>query len=291
MALAAGAIHRRRHDPLRPVSARARAADFRVGTELGLRAAHEHAAPAACGRGRARRRALLLPAYPGAGKSTLAASLAARDWRLLSDEFGCRHADGGAPCCRLHVRPRSRTRPSTSCVRLRRRRRSAPSFRIPAKARSPTCASRVHRGKATAGASAHRHGRVSRVPGGRGGLRARVWARRTLSCGSRFTRSTTRSSGARALPHGGRPSFGRCACHALRYGDLADAHAALDHLTLGRPSRREGTERARGIAGGDRGARLACGRWTRKRGRRFCPARGAMACSPTSPAAPSDLAR
>jgi HprK-related kinase A len=33
-------------------------------------------------------RALLLPAYPGAGKSTLAASLACRHWRLLSDEFG-----------------------------------------------------------------------------------------------------------------------------------------------------------------------------------------------------------
>lgn len=32
-------------------------------------------------------KALLLPAHPGGGKSTLAASLACRDWRLLSDEF------------------------------------------------------------------------------------------------------------------------------------------------------------------------------------------------------------
>jgi HprK-related kinase A len=35
-----------------------------------------------------RNRAVLLPAYPGAGKTTLAASLAYRGWRLLSDEFG-----------------------------------------------------------------------------------------------------------------------------------------------------------------------------------------------------------
>lgn len=33
-------------------------------------------------------RALLLPALPGAGKSTLTAALALRGWRLLSDEFG-----------------------------------------------------------------------------------------------------------------------------------------------------------------------------------------------------------
>lgn len=33
-------------------------------------------------------RALLLPAVPGAGKSTLTAALSRRGWRLLSDEFG-----------------------------------------------------------------------------------------------------------------------------------------------------------------------------------------------------------
>jgi hypothetical protein len=33
-------------------------------------------------------RALLLPAWPGSGKSTLAASLSCRGWRFLSDEFG-----------------------------------------------------------------------------------------------------------------------------------------------------------------------------------------------------------
>ena len=33
-------------------------------------------------------RALILPALPGSGKSTLSCTLAHRDWRLLSDEFG-----------------------------------------------------------------------------------------------------------------------------------------------------------------------------------------------------------
>jgi HprK-related kinase A len=33
-------------------------------------------------------RALILPALPGSGKSTLSAGLASRGWRLLSDEFG-----------------------------------------------------------------------------------------------------------------------------------------------------------------------------------------------------------
>ncbi|GAB0055722.1 hypothetical protein SIID45300_00017 [Candidatus Magnetaquicoccaceae bacterium FCR-1] len=33
-------------------------------------------------------RALILPALPGSGKSTLSAALVARGWRLLSDEFG-----------------------------------------------------------------------------------------------------------------------------------------------------------------------------------------------------------
>jgi len=38
--------------------------------------------------------ALLLPAMPGTGKSTLTAALATRGWRLFSDEFGIvRHAD------------------------------------------------------------------------------------------------------------------------------------------------------------------------------------------------------
>lgn len=40
-------------------------------------------------------RAAILPAMPGAGKSTLCAALIHRGWRLLSDEFGIlRHEDG-----------------------------------------------------------------------------------------------------------------------------------------------------------------------------------------------------
>ncbi len=40
-------------------------------------------------------RVLLLPAWPGSGKSTLCAALVSRGWRLFSDEFGLvRHEDG-----------------------------------------------------------------------------------------------------------------------------------------------------------------------------------------------------
>lgn len=41
-------------------------------------------------------RALILPALPGSGKSTLCAALSLGDWRLLSDEFGLCDLEGGA---------------------------------------------------------------------------------------------------------------------------------------------------------------------------------------------------
>jgi len=40
--------------------------------------------------------ALLLPALPGSGKSTLTAALSQRGWRLLSDEFGAFDSESGA---------------------------------------------------------------------------------------------------------------------------------------------------------------------------------------------------
>jgi len=40
-------------------------------------------------------RVLLLPAWPGSGKSTLCAALVSRGWRLFSDEFGLVGADDG----------------------------------------------------------------------------------------------------------------------------------------------------------------------------------------------------
>jgi len=47
-------------------------------------------------------KALLLPAVPGSGKSTLCAALALRGWRLFSDEFGLLVPDSG----QLHPLPR-----------------------------------------------------------------------------------------------------------------------------------------------------------------------------------------
>jgi len=40
-------------------------------------------------------KAIIFPALPGSGKSTLSAALALRGWRLLSDEFGLVRAEGG----------------------------------------------------------------------------------------------------------------------------------------------------------------------------------------------------
>lgn len=40
-------------------------------------------------------RVLLLPAWPGSGKSTLCAALVSRGWRLFSDEFGLVRTDNG----------------------------------------------------------------------------------------------------------------------------------------------------------------------------------------------------
>jgi HprK-related kinase A len=47
--------------------------------------------------------ALLLPALPGSGKSTLTAALSLRGWRLLSDEFGA--YDPQAGCFRAVLKP------------------------------------------------------------------------------------------------------------------------------------------------------------------------------------------
>ena len=46
-------------------------------------------------------RALVMPALPGSGKSTLSAALSLRGWRLLSDEFGAYDPQAGAFCAVL----------------------------------------------------------------------------------------------------------------------------------------------------------------------------------------------
>lgn len=59
--------------------------------------------------------AILLPALPGSGKSTLVAGLACSGWRLLSDEFGAIGLDDGR--CRPVLRPVALKNESIGVVR------------------------------------------------------------------------------------------------------------------------------------------------------------------------------
>jgi HprK-related kinase A len=60
-------------------------------------------------------RAVLLPAWPGSGKSTLAASLAVRGWRYLSDEFGV--VDPADATVRAFARPAALKNESIAVMR------------------------------------------------------------------------------------------------------------------------------------------------------------------------------
>jgi HprK-related kinase A len=172
-------------------------------------------------------KALLLPAYPGGGKSTLAASLASRDWRLLSDEFGVVTDD------RATVLPFARP-PAIKNAAIDVLRAFAPeaSFGpVIANTRKGTIAHmRVPRASlarrevsATVGLVAFPEFRpgaacsVSRVGEADAFMRLAVHAFNYEILGARgfhMVGAIVRS----------------CPCHVIRYGDLADAHAALDRL-------------------------------------------------------------
>ena len=92
---ATSSVHRRRHHAIRSVPGRSRAADVRVGTQLGLQPANARLSAAArCGR-RSAAVARVLPAWPGSGKSTLSGAIA-RVSRLAIPvrRVRCRHVFG-----------------------------------------------------------------------------------------------------------------------------------------------------------------------------------------------------
>ena len=172
-------------------------------------------------------KALLLPAYPGGGKSTLAASLACRGWRLLSDEFAVVTGDRGT------VLPFARP-PAIKNAAIDVLRAFAPeaSFGpvIPNTRKGTIAHMRVPRASLARGDASATIGMivfpefqanaalsVTRVGGADAFMRLAVHAFNYEILGARGFHMVGEL--VRSYP-----------CHLLRYGDLAEAHAAIDSL-------------------------------------------------------------
>jgi HprK-related kinase A len=191
-------------------------------------------------------RAVLLPAWPGSGKSTLAASLACAGWRFLSDEFGAVARDG-----RVHPFARPTALKNESIASSGRWRPSASVRCIPARARVRwrTCASR-RQPCARRGAGRHRRGGLPRFHRGRAARGAGDDAGRRLpeACAQRVQLRVIGERGFRAVAGIVRS----VPCRIVRYGDLADAHRAIDAIAA-EPHERVG-RRPRAAAARDRGS-------------------------------------
>jgi len=172
-------------------------------------------------------KALLLPAYPGGGKSTLAASLASRDWRLLSDEFAVVADERGT------VLPFARP-PAIKNAAIDVLRAFAPEISfgpvIPNTRKGTIAHMRVPRASLELGDAGATVGMIA-FPEFQAGATIAV-AR--IGEADAFMRLAVHSFnydvlGARAFHMAG-ALVRSCPCHVLRYGDLSDAHAALESL-------------------------------------------------------------
>jgi HprK-related kinase A len=172
-------------------------------------------------------KALLLPAHPGRGKSTLAASLASREWRLLSDEFGVVTGERGT------VLPFARP-PAIKNAAIDVLREFAPeaSFGpvIPNTRKGTIAHMRVPRASLARGEAPATIGMIA-FPEFQPGAAISVARVREADAFMRLAVHAFNYEilGARAFHMVGE-LVRSCPCHLLRYGDLADAHAALDSL-------------------------------------------------------------
>jgi HprK-related kinase A len=171
--------------------------------------------------------ALLLPAWPGSGKSTLSSSLACRGWRLLSDEFGVVAFSGTEVL--PFARPVALKNESIEVMRAfgpgayfgplfpKTRKGNVVHFRAPEES--------VLRGNEPATVAA------IVFPDFQSGkpLLIRPLPKATAFlklAGNSFNYETVGEKGFRALS----AIVRRCESHVLRYGDLESAHAALDGI-------------------------------------------------------------
>lgn len=172
-------------------------------------------------------KALLLPAYPGSGKSTLAASLASRDWRLLSDEFAVVTDERGT------VLPFARP-PAIKNAAIDVLRAFAPeaSFGpvIPGTRKGTIAHMRVPRASLERADAAAAIGMIA-FPEFQAGAAVSVVR---VGEADAFMRLALHSFNYEVLGERGFHMVGglvkSCPCHVIRYGDLADAHTALDDL-------------------------------------------------------------
>jgi hypothetical protein len=176
-------------------------------------------------------RAVLLPAWPGSGKSTLAASLAFRGWRYLSDEFGI----VSLPTLSVLPFPRPAALKNESIDVMRR---FAPQARI-----GPTFP-RTRKGAVAhlrvPDANVRRAAEPASIaavvfPDFQAGAKVEL---RTLGQSAAFLKLAHNAFNYEVL---GETAFHAVAaivrnarCRVLRYGDLDDAHAAIDAL-VGEP--------------------------------------------------------
>jgi HprK-related kinase A len=169
--------------------------------------------------------ALVMPAWPGSGKSTLAASLACRGWRYLSDEFGA-IADGGTEAVPF-VRPTGLKNASIDIIRA-----------FAADACIGPVFSGTHKGTVA-------HFRAPAESVRQGDRRARIAAVvfpefraeaqltvESLSPAAAFLRLAGNAFNYEIVGERGFRTVAaivrRCQTLMLRYGDLGEAHAALD---------------------------------------------------------------
>ena len=171
--------------------------------------------------------ALLLPAYPGGGKSTLAASLASRGWRLLSDEFGVVTSERGT------VLPFARP-PAIKNAAIDVLRAFAPeaSFGpvIPNTRKGTIAHMRVPRASLELADTPSIIGMIA-FPEYQANAAISVTR---VGEADAFMRLAVHAFNYEILGARGFHIVGElvrlCPCQVLRYGDLADAHAALDSL-------------------------------------------------------------
>ena len=172
-------------------------------------------------------RALLLPAWPGCGKSTLAASLSCRGWRFLSDEFGVVSFDGAKVL--PFARPVALKNESIGVMRAfddasfigpvfpKTRKGDVAHFRVPSASVS----------KADQAADIA----VIVFPDFQSGAAVEILplARATAFlklAGNAFNYEVVGERGFQAIAS----IMQRCPSVILRYGDLDAAHAAIDHI-------------------------------------------------------------